>query len=327
MTRAVQPHGGRGTNARTSALVVSLANQISELARVRGLEEGEHLTEQWIADELQVSRTPVRRALSLLQEIGTVRQVPNRGYFLARAGRELEPAVPLREREEEDVYFRVVDDFLGGRLDQEFTAADIARRYGVPAREVQRTLVRLEAEDLVRRKPGRGWEFQGVLSTVQSHDHSYRFRMIVEPAALLEPGFEVDAEAFAVHRERQEALLRGRVLSSSRGSLFQTGAEFHEMLVGCSNNPVLLDAVRRQNRIRRLIEYRHQFDRTRMVGQAREHLLLLDLLESGRAEEASRMLHAHLDRVRWIKTGVGEEPPALQQVRAAGGVTTPPTRL
>lgn len=299
-------------NRGTSTLVISLATQISELARARDLAEGAHLTEQWIADELQVSRTPVRRALSLLREVGIVRQVPNRGFFLARAGDDLEALGPIGAHDdEEDIYFRVVDDFLGGGLDREFTAAEIARRFGTPVRRVQSTLVRMEGEDLVRRRPGRGWEFQEVLSTVQGHDHSYRFRMIVEPAALREPGFTVDPEAFAIHRKRQEALLRGQVLSSSRTSLFRTGAEFHEMLVACANNPVLSDAVRRQNRVRRLIEYRLQFDRTRMVGQAREHLFLLDLLESGRVEEASRALHAHLDRVRWVKTGIGEEPAPL----------------
>ncbi|MFI6579266.1 GntR family transcriptional regulator [Nocardiopsis sp. NPDC050513] len=321
MTVDADPRRDRGGQA--SALALSLAGQISELVRARGLDEGAHLTEQWIADELHVSRSPVRRALSVLEDVGIVRRVPNRGYFLAQPGSELEPAGQAGERDEEDgVYFRLVDDFLGGRLDQEFTAAEIARRYGAPVREVQRTLVRLEGEDLVRRRRGRGWEFHGALSTVEAHDQSYRLRMIVEPAALLEPGFAVDPEAFALARRRQETLLRGQVLTSSRGALFQTGAEFHEMLTGCANNPFLLDAVRRQNRIRRLIEYRHQFDRTRMVAQAREHLHLLDLLEGGHVAEASRVLHAHLDRVRWIKTGIGAEPPPLGAgavVEAAGG--------
>ncbi|QVQ52191.1 GntR family transcriptional regulator [Spiractinospora alimapuensis] len=301
----------RDRDARTSRLVLSLANQISELARVNRLPEGTHLTEQWIAGELQVSRSPIRRALALLREIGIVRHVANRGYFLTRPGQDLEPVDDAPPEDDDEIYFRVVDDFLHGRLDHEFTAAGVARRFAVPVRTVQRTLVRLEGEDLLRRKPGRGWEFQGILSTTQGHEDSYRFRMIVEPAALLEPGFTVDAEALALQRERQEALLRGQILSSSRRHLFQANAEFHETLVGSANNPFLLDALRRQNRIRRLIEYRYQFDRGRMVAQAREHLLLLDLVEAGRMEEAARALRMHLDRVRWIKTGVGAEPPIL----------------
>ncbi|WP_017593926.1 GntR family transcriptional regulator [Nocardiopsis potens] len=314
MTVDVDPGPRRGGGARASALVLALTARIGRLVRDEGLAEGAHLTEQWIADRLQVSRSPVRRALALLEEVGVVQRIPNRGYFLKRAGDDLEPVAGRIDGEsdgEEDAYFRLVDELMRGGLAAEFSVAEAARRLGAPVREVQRALARLEGEDLVRRRLGRGWEFQGALSTVQGHDHSYRFRMIVEPAALLEPGFAVDAEAFALHRERQEALLRGGALSASRGGLFQAGADFHEMLVGCAGNPVLLDAVRRQNRVRRLIEYRHQHDRARTIGQAREHLLLLDLLEQGRTEEASGALRAHLDRVRWIKTGIGEEPPPL----------------
>lgn len=302
----------RARAGQTSPLVLSLANQISELLRVRRLPEGAHVAEQWLADELQVSRSPVRRALSLLREIGIVHHVANHGFFLARSGDELEPVDRDNAPDDTDeVYFRVVDAFLSGQLSPDFTAAGIARRFGVPLRVVGRALARLEGEDLVRRKPGRGWEFQRILSTARGHDDSYRFRMIVEPAALLEPGFTVDSAAFARQRERQEGLLRGQVLSSSRRDLFQAGADFHETIVGCAHNPFLLDAVRRQNRVRRVLEYRHQFDRSRMLGQAREHLFLLDLLESGRIAEASRALRLHLDRVRWLKTGIGPEPPPL----------------
>ncbi|WP_374727556.1 GntR family transcriptional regulator [Haloactinomyces albus] len=284
--------------------------QVVDLLRLHGLEKGAHLTEQWVADSLGVSRSPVRKAMLFLAELGIVERVPNRGFFLGRSADELDQSsLESTSGAEETVYFQLVDDYLSGRLDTEFTAAEVARRYGLSSRQAQRLLIRMEGEDLVRRRPGRGWEFQQVLATAEGHDQSYRFRMIVEPAAVLEPGFAVDPEAFAEHRARQEALLHGQVLSSSRTELFRTGSEFHEMIVSCSSNAFLLDAVRRQNRVRKLIEYRHQFDRSRHVGQAREHLKLLDLLEHGEFRAAADLLHAHLDRVRWLKTGIGPEPP------------------
>ncbi|MFC7329220.1 GntR family transcriptional regulator [Marinactinospora rubrisoli] len=293
-----------------SSLATSLAMRVIGLVRRRGLGEGAHITEQWVADELGVSRSPARRALLFLAELDIVERVPNRGFFLTRPAAELgEVGLDSAPEEEETAYFQLIDDQLGERFGAEFTAAEISRRYGLSARQAERLLIRMEGEDLVRRRPGRGWEFQGVLSTPESHDQSYRFRMIVEPAAVLEPGFAVDPETFAEHRARQEALLRGRILTSPRTELFRTGAEFHEMIVACSANAFLVDAVRRQNRLRRLIEYRHQFDRSRLVAQAREHLLLLDLLERGELRAAADLLHAHLDRVRWLKTGIGPEPP------------------
>src|SRR4051812_42060733 len=54
-----------------------------------GLPEGAHLAEQTLADALQVSRTPVRKALVDLSREGIVENIPRRGYFLARPARSL----------------------------------------------------------------------------------------------------------------------------------------------------------------------------------------------------------------------------------------------
>lgn len=290
-------------------LTTSIATRLVDLMRRGGLEEGAHVTEQWAADALEVSRTPVRKAMLFLAEVGILDRIPNRGFFLARDASALaRPDLAEGEGVEQAAYFEIADDYVGGRFTGSFTAADISRRYRLTPRQADRVLSRMEAEDLVRRKAGgRGWEFQHVMATVDAHDQSYRFRMIIEPAALLEPGFSVDTDAFARHRRQQEALLHGDILLLPRAELFQVNASFHEMLVGCSGNQFLLDAVRRQNRLRRLIEYRHQIDRSRLANQAREHLRLLDLVENGDFKEASAFLGAHLDKVRTIKTGIPRE--------------------
>ncbi|MGW2327557.1 FCD domain-containing protein [Streptomyces sp. NPDC001700] len=290
-------------------LTTSIATRLVDLMRHSGLDEGAHITEQWAADALDVSRTPVRKAMAFLTEVGILTRVPNRGFFLARGAATLTRRDLSEDTDvEQEAYFQIADDYVGGRFTGSFTAADISRRYRLTPRQADRVLVRMDGEDLVRRRAGgRGWEFQHVLTTVEAHDQSYRFRMIIEPAALLEPGFTVDTEAFARHRRQQEALLRGDILLLPRAELFQVNASFHEMLVGCSGNQFLLDAVRRQNRLRRLIEYRHQVDRSRLTHQAREHLRLLDLMEGGGIKEASAFLQGHLDKVRSLKTGIDPE--------------------
>ncbi|MCX2731459.1 FCD domain-containing protein [Saccharopolyspora sp. NFXS83] len=281
----------------------TIAMQVIDLIRRSGLDRGTHVREQWAADSLGISRSPVRKALAYLAELGLVSQEPNRGYFLNRSSSELAHVdLSAGSNAEEDAYFRIGDEYLTGRFTDEFTTAEICRRHGLTTREADRVLLRMEREDLIRRRPGRGWEFQHLLSTREAHDQSYRFRMIVEPAAVLEPGFAVDAEKFALHREQQESLLSGDALLLPRGELFRVNAEFHEMIVGCAANAYLLDAVSRVNRVRRLIEYRHQTDRHRLVRQAREHLELLDLLEGGDQAAASRFLRDHLDEVRELKT-------------------------
>ncbi|WP_433869004.1 FCD domain-containing protein [Saccharopolyspora sp. CA-218241] len=294
-----------GDERDEETMAPTIAMQVIDLIRRSGLDRGAHVREQWVADSLEISRSPVRKALAYLAELGLVTREPNRGYFLNRAAAELAHVDLAAEVDaEEAAYFRIGDDHLTGRFGGEFTTAEVSRRYGLTTREAERVLGRMEREDLVRRRPGRGWAFQHALATPAAHDQSYRFRMIVEPAALLEPDFRVDAEKFALHRGQQEALLRGDALLLPRGELFRINAEFHEMVVGCAGNAYLLESVCRVNRVRRLIEYRHQTDRQRLVRQAEEHLALLDLLERGDREAAARFLHGHLDEVRARKTGL-----------------------
>jgi len=45
---------------------------------------GSHLKAQFWADRLQLSRSPINRAFSLLEEKGVVRREQFRGYFLAK---------------------------------------------------------------------------------------------------------------------------------------------------------------------------------------------------------------------------------------------------
>jgi DNA-binding GntR family transcriptional regulator len=136
---------------------------------------------------------------------------------------------------------------------------------------------------------------------------SYRFRMAIEPAALLEPGYQVDPAAFARIRQQQQGMIDGGIFRFSRTRLFEIGAEFHETIVRCSGNIFFIEAIQRQNRLRRLVEYRTNRRRSRLAVQCREHLKLLDLIEAGRREEAAEFLRRHLDVVRNIKVGDGKK--------------------
>jgi DNA-binding GntR family transcriptional regulator len=290
----------------TSGLTTRLAMQTVDYARRQGLVAGSHLTEQNLADALNVSRSPVRRALAFLEQIGVVERQANRGYFLKKLPAPTRVSALGRAAEDpEERYLRIADDRLAGHLEDHVTETALMRRYGMPRRELQRILHRMENEGWLERKPGHGWMFVALADTVEAHAQSYRFRMVIEPAALLEPGFRMDRAAIARSRRDQHMLLEGGLMRVSRARLFEIGSEFHETIVGFSGNRFMLDALKRLNHLRRLLEYRAHMDRSRLVGQCREHLKLLDLLEHGTREEAARFLKKHLDVVRVIKTEGG----------------------
>lgn len=299
-----------------NALSNQLALKIVEWVKARQLSTGAHITEQSLVDVLHVSRSPVRKALALLAEQGVLDREKNRGYFLRRVTRGVERALaPADATHGESLYLRITDDRLRGMLGDEFSEVDLRRRYDITAPQARAVLQRMAREDLVVRKPGRGWRFQPTLTTKDAHDQSYRFRMIIEPAALLEPTYAVDHEAFARVRRQQQAMLEGDSTRLTRDQVFRVGSEFHETIVACSGNRFLADAMRRQNQLRRLIEYGGNYDRSRLVRQCEEHLRLLDLIESGRRTAAAEFLRDHLDVVREIKTGVGARKPRRPPVQ------------
>jgi len=64
--------------------------------------------------------------------------------------------------------------------------------------------------------------------------------------------------------------------------------------VGMSGNVFLHQAVRRINRMRRLLEYRVMIDRARALQETEEHLDILQTLERGDLVETSFRMRQHV---------------------------------
>ena len=302
--------------SNVSPLVPALASRIVEMIRREGLQVGARLTEQSLCEELGVSRSPVRKALQFLASTGVVRSEPNRGYELAKpAGEVARLTVTPSEDSDEAIYLSVADDRLEGVLATEITETELMDHYGATRLQVQRVLNRMAREGIVERKAGRGWIFQPLMNTPEAYRESYRFRMIIEPAALVEPGYEIDmAELDKCYREQME-LLSGGLEKWSRSALFKPGVHLHETIVAGANNRLLLDALRKVNQLRRLIEYRAKLDRTKMREQCEEHISLIDLIRRGERVEASHFLRQHLDGARRRKAEGGVALPGAGGAR------------
>jgi DNA-binding GntR family transcriptional regulator len=275
-----------------------IAAQIIELLQAEALPANAHLKAQWLADRLRVSRSPVNDALNLLHDKGLVRREPNRGYFLVRPV----TAVPRTLRKlgtaptdlVTQTYFQVAEDRLQGRLPDAFSESELRTRYRLTPAQLQAVLARMAEEGWARKKPGYGWEFSPMLTTPDSLLQSYRLRLAVEPAALLEPGYKLDAQTLARCRAAELHLMDGGIETDTADQLHDRGVRFHESLVEASGNPFFIETVRRVNRVRRLLSYRSMQDRKRYKQHCKQHLELLHLLEHERNEEASARMREHL---------------------------------
>lgn len=280
--------------AQVNDFQARLANQIVSYIRTKALPAGSHLPEQALSRRFHVSRTPVRAALALLTSQGVIEHRPNRGYFTRRDASRVDPTdLPISD--EEKVYLKIASDRMTRKLPDQVSEADLMRRYGTARSVLSRALQRLVREGLVEKRPGRGWAFAPVVDSEEAHDESYRFRLSIEPAALLEPDFRLDEERAARSRAAHQALLSESPRDVSAIDLFEMNAEFHELLAASSGNRFFLQAVKQQNRLRRFANYRWVYGPTRPLEAAREHLAILDALETGDRFWASSLLRRHLE--------------------------------
>jgi DNA-binding GntR family transcriptional regulator len=285
-----------------SRLQRELSAGILDLIRSERLAPGMRLAEVALAERLQVSRTPVRAALKLLAKRKLVRTGARRGFFVADAATAAEkpPGKPAPD-DTDRLFVAIARDRRAGRLVDEVSERDLMQRYGATRPIVQRVLTKLSEVAAVQRKPGHGWRFQPIIADEQARHESYRYRMLIEPAGLLEPGFRLDPTWAADMRRRHQETMAMPWSETSSIALYEMNAAFHEGLAAASGNRYLLVAVQQQNRLRSFGNYDWTFGHERVLVNCREHLAILDQLEAGQREAAAALLRSHLESAAKLK--------------------------
>jgi len=215
-----------------------------------------------------------------------------------------EPDMPVTE--DEALYESLIRDRVEGTLKEVESEADLLRRYTASRSVLNRVLTRLSREGIVARNQGYGWRFLPTLNTERAHDESYRFRLLIEPAGLLEPTYEVNPARLRRAREAHEELLAGSGRRQTT-DMFEMNADFHEMLAEFSGNRFIVQAVRQQNNLRRLLEYRGFRDVERIRASCEEHLEIIEALEDDDRIWASRLLERHLSVASTLKLAFRDE--------------------
>ena len=276
-----------------------LAQQIVDGAAANAWPAGTHMREEELAGLLGVSRTPVRSALRLLARLGIVGASSSRGFVLLQAGDQLAgTSVGVPRVAEEKLRDALIRDRLAKRIPVEQPQVALARHYGVSRLVLQRVIRRMEQEGLVVRKGWR-WSFVPTIEDRQSREASYEIRLMIEPQALLLPGFRPDPRVLRQLVEAHRSILAVSNGQTHPGSeIFALDAKFHDTLAKFSGNPFVENIIRQQNALRRLFELAGYGDRRRIVAWCREHLDILRLLGAGDVERASQSLRKHLMNAR-----------------------------
>jgi len=279
----------------TSALSSRIASEIINMIGAGELGPDAHVNTQKLAERFQVSRSPIRDALDDLARRGVLELRENRGYFVGKKRIKLDKqANTITLNDGPDGYYELAEDWLRDAVASDVTEQLLRDRYDLTKAQVFELLNRASQEGWAERKPGYGWRLLPVAKTPEAAEQIYRFRAVIEPAALLETTFELDRDVIAVQRSKQQRLLDGEIERLPAVRLMMLGVEVHEEIIKLSRNPFFIQGLERVNRLRRLIDYRAMIDRKRYYSQCTEHLAILDLIDRGDNLGASHLMRRHL---------------------------------
>ena len=281
--------------SRPTEVQLNLAHTIVEYLCCRGMNPGNHLTEQELVDEFHISRTPLRAALSYLAERGVFERRRNRGFFVKLDRERLRKLRLALPRTVEDRLLRAIaEDWFALRVPQAFSEVEFRRRYGIGRSLAARVLFRLSEDGIVSRNRGHGWRFESPLRNAAIVDESYAFRIAIEPAAILAPSFELDRGLAEQCRRRHEVVLSAPPEDAPHGALSDIDNEFHRTIGLSSRNRFFLAAIERQIALRHFIELATNREESRLPGHYMDHMEILTAIERGEREEAAELMHHHL---------------------------------
>ena len=131
-----------------------LARKTLEILRRERAPAGFHIREQWLADKLGVSRSPVRTALRALEQAAVVRSEQKKGYFL-RVGPDSEAftQIELPLAEPERLYRLIAGERFAKLIGEQVSAGDLMRRYQVSRSTIQKVLAHCRRTAWSRRRP------------------------------------------------------------------------------------------------------------------------------------------------------------------------------
>ena len=277
---------------RGNANQAALAERILGWLRQQESKPGDHVPERLATEAFHVSRTPVRAALALLTERGLLERRDQRGYFVAQGMENADHAAA--ETPESVLHDAILRDRFSKRLDAEVTAAHLARRYQASRPLVLRVLGRLQKDGVMERALGQRWVFLPALDSLRSQEDSHRFRLILEPAAFLQPGFALDARRTRDLKTALSALSQQDVRHVDLKRAIETDIAFHEAIADACHNRFLADAIRQQSRLRRFATTSMQVPPARLIESCREHLAILEAAEAGDLARAAELMREHL---------------------------------
>lgn len=260
-----------------------------------------------VARAFNVSRVPAGIALTRLLEEGLVQTFEGRGYIvpggeplridLSDAGLRVpedvsaNPSAARREQIYSEVEHSVAACLSYGRFMLNESA--LANHYEVSRTIAHEVLAQLERLGIIEQDSNNRW-YAGPM-TAKDLEHHFEIRWLLEPQALRQAFPLLEPDDVTDRLKRIKAAKRHATLPMERERL---EADLHVHTLAPCPNTILLDAVRRSQRIliathSAFAAYQHR-DEISQMGS--EHILIYEALADRDINVAASILEAHLRR-------------------------------
>lgn len=280
-----------------------LSDHLSRAALPAGLVLGQAN----VARAFHVSRVPAGIALSRLLDEGLVQTFEGRGYIvpggeplridLIEAGLTIpgdvsaNPSAARREQIYSEVEHAVAACLGYGRFMLNETA--LAHHYDVSRTIAHEVLAQLERLGIIEQDSNNRW-YAGPMTGAEL-EHHFELRWLLEPQALRQSFPHVRRQDIVDRLERIRAANRHAMLPLERERL---EADLHVHTLAACPNTILLDAVRRSQRIliathSAFANYQHREEIALMCA---EHIHIYEALAEGDVDRAAIVLEQHLRR-------------------------------
>lgn len=181
-----------------------------------------------------------------------------------------------------------------------YSAPVLSQTFGVSATPVREAMLDLVREGLVVSLPNKG--FRVTEMSEEDLDELAQLRLLIEPPTVRAVVELVPVADFGRLRELATRI----VVAAEAGDLagyVSADTEFHLALLGYAGNDRLLTLVAELRSQTRLTGLGALFEQGVLVDSAREHHVIMDLVESRRADEAEAYLRRHIGHVRRLWAG------------------------
>jgi DNA-binding GntR family transcriptional regulator len=169
----------------------------------------------------------------------------------------------------------------------------LGEELGMSRTPVRDALSRLEQERLVKILPKRGFVVSAL--TLAEAAEVYEIRNLLEPYALRTYGERLEHSAL----ERFVSLFGRDVHTSSLDTIFQEDDDFHQLIIGATENPYIIQAYQypyAQNRRMRVIS--GHYDKQRLERSQQEHIAIANACLRKDWSAAADAMTKHLDTAR-----------------------------